>query len=138
MKKYNEPFQVNQVWVSETNPEQDLFVYCVDYNRTYDNSYDYNYDSYVFTIKINKKAFENFLAKKFKYDSYSEIKRESIYPYSWWGEYRPSSLKQLIKKYNMKLLKTLNYEVIDYCNINNFRYHYCIKDIEKVIEEIRK
>jgi len=138
MKKYNEPYQVNQIWVSETNPEQDFFIYWVDYDRVSDNAYDYNYYSHILTTKINKEAFENYVAKKFKCNSFADIKRESIYPYSWWGEYKPRSLKQLVKKYNIKLLKTLNYEVNDYCNIGNYSYNYSVKDIEKVIGEVRK
>jgi hypothetical protein len=102
------PFKVNQVWCSETNPEQDFYIYQLN---EYDGETAYNSNemSYIETAKVNAPAFEKQMSDYFK-----GKKHDTTYPFCWFGEHKINSLKQKIKKYNMKLINTEEYPVETY------------------------
>lgn len=113
------PFKVCQIWKSKEHPEQDFIIYeTIEYDG--DSLYDSNLWSFVLTAKINEIQFKNKIAKTFKCESYEDIKRDSIYPFSWFGEFKISSLKKHIKKYSMYLAENdTKYDITTYYKIGD-------------------
>ena len=101
-------FKVNQVWTSRYNPEQDFYIYQL---HEYDGetAYDSNDESFIATVKVNAVAFEKQMGNYFK-----GRKHDTTFPFCWFGEHKISSLKQKVKKYNMKLTSVENYKVTVY------------------------
>jgi len=134
---YKQSFQVNQIWKSKDHPEKDFIVYSVYYKLQSDCSREFNDESCILTAIINETAFKNNIAKVFKTNTYDEIKRETIFPFSWFGEHKPNSLKQKIRKYNMYLAETLDYDVGNYNNYGGMGdKHEFIKDFDNIIKNI--
>lgn len=102
------PFKVNQVWVSETNPEQDFYIYELN---EYDgeDAYSSGEDTYALIAKVNAPAFEKQMNEYFK-----GRKHETTFPFCWFGEPSVKSLKQKVNKYKMILKNTEDYPVTIY------------------------
>lgn len=96
-----EYFQANQIWRSETNPERDFKI------ATIVNMYGDNNDTskYVIWNVTNYEKWTEFVCRKLKVENIKQaLKRENgTYPYAYAGEKSFKSMKQYIKKWNMKL-----------------------------------
>lgn len=123
-------FKCGQIWRSKEYPHVDFIVDSVYYDRFARNAYDFNLFSYVIWQIANKKAFDKKVCEAKGVSSIDEILDNhcgNTFPYASFGETKPNSLKQRIKKYNMYLDEIRNYQSI-YKVDNKFEYSESIED----------
>jgi len=87
--KCREPFHAGMVFRSMTQPEKDMIITYVSYNKD---------DSLIMWSLINHKAFKNFYISKGKTS-------ENTFPYASYGEGKHSSIRSMIKKYELELVQ---------------------------------
>lgn len=117
-----EPFKTGMIFRSKTHPQFDLIIDYVHYERSADNTYDFNLFSMISWCNINRKAFDDFIEKKLGKD------KKSTFPYAFYGECTIKSMKQRIKKYNLKYISMSDDEINIYTN-NEFEYSSGFKDM---------
>ena len=109
-------FKTGMIFRSETHPQFDMIIDFVNYQFN-DNSKIRKYGTEISWCNINKKAFSDFVdAKLGKYRA-----SKSTSPYAYFGSGQISSIKQRIKKYNLKFIGMSN-DVVSIYSDNEYEY----------------
>lgn len=133
--KVKHPFEVNQVWISETHPENSFFIYQL-YCEDQESVAWSNDNSFILTARINENLFYRIVED---YQEKHNVKdRTTTYPFSIWGEFKINSLKQYVRKYNCKLLCKENFEEQNHTTASPDDYFITIKNENDAIAEIWK
>lgn len=114
--KFKEPFKTGQIYKSEEYPQYDFVIDFVTYNRMADDVSEFNDSSIICWQRINDEAFERFVCKEKNVDSFKELfaNGRTTHPYAYFGEGKINSIKNMIKKYNMKYIGMSGKEVVIY------------------------
>lgn len=110
-----EPFKTGMIFRSETHPQFDLIIDFVYYQRGYATSYDRSLFSMICWANINREAFDKFIKEKLGSN------KKNTFPYPFAGECKINSMKQRIKKYNLKYVGMSDDKIKVY-NDNKFEY----------------
>lgn len=119
----NLPFKTGMIYRSETHPQFDLIIDYVSYSFNDNNKIDKDY-TFICWCNINKEKFTEFTDSKLS----ANRKSKTTFPYVYFGECSIKSMKQRIKKYNLKFIGFSNDSVVVYNN-NDFEYSSGFKNM---------
>jgi len=110
------PFRTGMIYRSETHPQFDMMIDFVQYQ--FDDNYKIRkYGTVICWVNINREKFDEFIDLKLGKDR----KSDTTFPYPFFGECSVESIKQRIRKYNLKYIGDSDKEVKIY-NDNEFEY----------------
>lgn len=113
----NLPFKTGMIYRSETHPQFDMIIDFVTYVFNDDGKIN-KYGTIICWCNINENKFTEFVDLKLG----KGRSNKSTFPYSYFGECSINSLKQRIKKYNLKYCGMSDDEVTVY---QNDEFEYC-------------
>ena len=123
-------FNINQVWISKTNPDKSFYIYQMYFPDFRETSELINEDSFILAILINKTLFNK---KVEEYQSTHKVKdTNSTYPYCIYKEGKISSFNDYVRKYNCELLGIEDFEEDIHKDVC---FHY-LKDEEDSLKKI--
>lgn len=111
------PFKTGMIYRSETHPQFDMIIDFVQYQIDCTGKIE-KYGTVICWCNINRKLFFEFVNLKLG----KNRKSNSTFPYSFYGECSVDSLKQRLKKYNLKFVGMSDDKITIY---KDDEYEYC-------------
>ena len=103
VKIYKEDFKSGMIFKSEEFPQYDFVIDYVYYERDSETKNDFNSFSIICWYRVNQEAFDKFVCERKGYPTMKELLlKASTFPYPFYGEMKPKSMKKYISKYKMK------------------------------------
>lgn len=110
------------IFRSKKYPWADIVITFVSYNRLANSSYIFNEFSIIGWERVNEVEFDKYVCKKKGYEylpnenGLMDFSDKSTFPYPFFGEQKPRSMDNYIKKYELEFVEMSDKEVTIYAN----------------------